>query len=154
MAGTMDVIIREMTMEDYEQVYELWTKIKGFGIRTVDDSREGVARFLRRNPTTSMVAEQNGHVVGNILCGHDGRTGCFYHVCVAPTYRKHGIGYRMVRAAMEALKGEGVSKISLIAFKDNPVGNAFWKGIGWCERQDINSYEFILNDENITRFVR
>ena len=154
MAGTMDVIIREMTMEDYEQVYELWTKIKGFGIRTVDDSREGVARFLRRNPTTSMVAEQNGHVVGNILCGHDGRTGCFYHVCVAPTYRKHGIGYRMVRAAMEALKGEGVSKISLIAFKDNPVGNAFWKGIGWGERQDINSYEFILNDENITRFVR
>ena len=59
MAGTMDIIIREMKMEDYYQLYALWTEIKGFGIRTVDDSREGVERFLRRNPTTSVVAVQN-----------------------------------------------------------------------------------------------
>ena len=92
----------------------------------------------KRQPTTSVVAVQNGRIIGNILCGHDGRTGCFYHVCVANGYRKHGIGYRMVRAAMEALQREGVSKISLIAFKENQVGNAFWKGIGWVERGDIN----------------
>ena len=60
----------------------------------------------------------------------------------------------MVRIAMEALQREGVSKISLIAFKNNEVGNAFWQGIGWTEREDVNSYEFILNEENITRFVR
>ena len=60
----------------------------------------------------------------------------------------------MVRTAMEALQREGVSKISLIAFKNNEVGNAFWQGIGWTEREDVNSYEFILNEENITRFVR
>ena len=154
MAGTMDILIREMTMTDYDQVYGLWTEIKGFGIRSIDDSWDGVERFLRRNPTTSVVAVQNGHIIGNILCGHDGRTGCFYHVCVAPGYRKHGIGYRMVRFAMEALQKEGVSKISLIAFKENEVGNAFWQGIGWRELEDVNTYEFILNEENITRFVR
>ena len=154
MAGTMDILIREMTMTDYDQVYGLWTEIKGFGIRSIDDSWDGVERFLRRNPTTSVVAVQNGHIIGNILCGHDGRTGCFYHVCVAPGYRKYGIGYRMVRFAMEALQKEGVSKISLIAFKENEVGNAFWQGIGWREREDVNTYEFILNEENITRFVR
>ena len=80
MSGTMDILIREMTMEDYGQVYDLWTEIKGFGIRSLDDSTEGVERFLKRNPATSVVAVQNGHVVGNILCGHDGRTGCFYQV--------------------------------------------------------------------------
>lgn len=154
MTGTMDILIREMTVRDYDQVYKLWTEIKGFGLRTVDDSREGVERFLRRNPTTSVVAEQNGHILGNILCGHDGRTGCFYHVCVEPGSRHHGIGCRMVRAAMEALQKEGVSKISLIAFKSNGVGNAFWRGIGWTGRTDINSYEFILNEENITSFIR
>lgn len=154
MSGTMEILIREMAMEDYDQVYVLWMEIKGFGIRSVDDSREGVRRFLKRNPTTSVVAIQNGQVIGNILCGHDGRTGCFYHVCVAPGYRHHGVGYRMVRAAMEALQREGVSKISLIAFKSNQVGNAFWQGIGWLEREDINNYEFILNEENITRFIR
>ena len=148
------MIIRTMTIDDYDQVWHLWSEIKGFGIRSIDDSWDGVERFLRRNPTTSVVAVQNGHIIGNILCGHDGRTGCFYHVCVAPGYRKHGIGYRMVRFAMEALQKEGVSKISLIAFKENEVGNAFWQGIGWREREDVNTYEFILNEENITRFVR
>ena len=49
-------MIRTMTMEDYEGVYALWTKIRGFGLRSVDDSREGIERFLRRNPTTSVVA--------------------------------------------------------------------------------------------------
>ena len=76
MSGTMEILIREMTIEDYEAVYHLWTEIRGFGIRSIDDSKEGVERFLKRNPTTSVVAVQNGRIVGNILCGHDGRTGC------------------------------------------------------------------------------
>ena len=77
MAGTMSINIRVMAPEDYDKVYQLWLSITGFGIRSVDDSREGVARFLKRNPTTSVVAEQNGRIVGSIMCGHDGRTGCF-----------------------------------------------------------------------------
>ena len=49
-------MIRVMTIDDYDEVYALWKKIKGFGIRSIDDSREGVERFLKRNPTTSVVA--------------------------------------------------------------------------------------------------
>ena len=152
MGGTMSIIIREMTM-DYDRVYKLWTEIQGFGIRSIDDSKEGVERFLRRNPTTSVVAEQNGRIVGAILCGHDGRRGCFYHVCVAGDYRKHGVGHRMVQYCMRALKDEGINKVSLIAFKSNAVGNAFWNGVGWTKREDLNYYEYTLNEENITKFV-
>ena len=153
MAGTMSINIRVMAPEDYDKVYQLWLSITGFGIRSVDDSREGVARFLKRNPTTSVVAEQNGRIVGSIMCGHDGRTGCFYHVCVARDYRKHGVGYRMVRFAVRALIEEGVSKVTLIAFKENQVGNVFWKSLGWTQREDVNYYDLILNEENITNFV-
>ena len=97
-----------MTIDDYEEVYALWKKIKGFGIRSIDDSRDGVERFLKRNPTTSVVAEEDGRIVGSILCGHDGRRGCFYHVCVEEAYRKHGIGRQMVAASMRALQAEAV----------------------------------------------
>ena len=72
-------MVRLMTIEDYEEVHALWMKIKGFAIRSIDDSREGVERFLRRNPTTSVVAVEDGRIVGAILCGHDGRQGCLYH---------------------------------------------------------------------------
>lgn len=147
-------MVRVMTMEDYDQVKELWNSIQGFGIRSMDDSREGVARFLKRNPTTSVVAEEDRKVVGAILCGHDGRRGCLYHVCVHKDYRMRGIGKSMVAFAMEALKKEEINKVSLIAFTKNDIGNAFWKEIAWTKREDLNYYDFTLNEKNITAFIQ
>ena len=126
--------------------------IKGFAIRSIDDSRVGVERFLKRNPTTSVVAIEDGKVVGSILCGHDGRRGCLYHVCVHRDYRMRGIGKAMVVFAMNALKEEQISKVSLIAFTQNDIGNAFWNRIGWTQRLDLNYYDFVLNKENIEAF--
>ncbi len=144
--------VRTMTIEDFDQVHALWMTISGFAIRSIDDSREGVERFLRRNPATSVVAEEDGKIVGSILCGHDGRRGCLYHVCVHKDYRMRGIGTAMVVYAMNALKEEQISKVSLIAFTKNDIGNAFWNRIGWTRRLDLNYYDFTLNEENITRF--
>lgn len=146
--------IRPMTIEDYDGVKALWMTIHGFGIRSVDDSREGVARFLQRNPGISVIAEDKGEIVGAILCGHDGRRGCLYHVCVSENHRRHGIGKKMVVHCMEKLKNEGINKVSLIAFTQNDIGNAFWNCMGWTKREDLNYYDFVLNEENITAFIK
>lgn len=138
-----------MQEKDYEQVRELWMSIKGFSIRSVDDSEEGVLKFLRRNPTTSVVAKAEGRIVGSILCGHDGRRAGLYHVCVREEYRKHGIGKRMVEFCLQALREEGISKVSLVAFTNNDIGNAFWTNMGWTKREDLNQYEYTLNENNI-----
>ena len=122
----MTTIIRAMTVEDYDQLHALWMRIKGFGIRSIDDSKEGVERFLKRNPTTSVIAEIDGKV---------------------------GIGKSMVAYAMSALKEEHINKITLIAFTKNDIGNTFWNTIGWTKRPDVNYYEFVLNEENITAFI-
>ena len=148
----METVIRSMSIEDYPAVKALWRSIRGFGIRSIDDSEEGVARFLARNPGISVVAERDGEIVGAILCGHDGRRGCLYHVCVREDCRMQGIGKAMVVFCMEALKKEQINKVSLIAFTKNDVGNAFWKQIGWTKREDLNYYDFVLNEENITAF--
>lgn len=145
-------MVRTMKIEDYEGVFALWMSIKGFAMRSIDDSREGVRRFLIRNPNSSVVAVEDGKIVGAILCGHDGRRGCMYHVCVHENYRMRGIGKAMVVFAMEELKKESISKISLIAFTENDVGNAFWNRIGWTKREDLNYYDFVLNRENIVAF--
>ena len=63
-----DMITYEvMTPEHYEGVYALWMTIKGFGIRSIDDSKEGVEKFLRRNPTTSVVAKDSENASDNFL---------------------------------------------------------------------------------------
>ena len=53
---------------------------------------------------------------------------------------------------MKALEKEAISKVSLIAFTQNDIGNAFWKEIGWTKREDLNYYDFTLNEGNITKF--
>ena len=145
--------IMPMTEVDYDEVRALWMTIRGFGIRALDDSREDVQRFIRRNPTTSVVARMDGKIVGSILCGSDGRQGALYHVCVARDYRRRGIGTHMVGYCMHQLRLMGINKVSLIAFATNDAGNAFWRQIGWTRKSDVNYYEFVLNEKNITRFI-
>ena len=159
-------MIRAMQIEDYEQVYALWLTISGFAIRSVDDSKEGVERFLQRNPGISVVAEEDGKIVGAILCGHDGRQRHSAHFPRAERHGKarqstargkdtrRGIGKDMVVHCMNALHKEGINKVSLIAFTQNDIGNAFWKEIGWTKREDLNYYDFVLNKNNIIRFNR
>lgn len=149
----MDTVIETMTIEHYEKVFQLWRKISGFSIRSVDDSKEGIERFLKRNPYTSVVAMQGEELVGSILCGHDGRNGCLYHVCVAPECRMQGIGEKMVEKALAELKKEGINQASIIAFTKNEIGNTFWQQIDWDERKDVNYYDFKWNPLNKTSFI-
>lgn len=143
------MIIRLLTIEDYEKVYELWTNTKGMGMRSLDDSYEGIEKFLKRNPTTSFVAEENNKLVGVILCGHDGRRGYIYHTAVNPDYRRKGLGEALVSTALEALKNEGINKAALVVFSSNDVGNKFWESIGFEKREDLTYRNISINKDNI-----
>ena len=136
---------RLMTIEDYEEANSLWM-LCGNGLNDKDDSREGIEKYLKRNPTTSFVAVSENKVVGVILCGHDGRRGIIQHACVSPDFRRLGIGSKLVSLAMEALKAEGINKVLLVAFKKNAAGNAFWEEEGFTLRDDLNYRNKALTD--------
>ena len=115
--------IKPMTIEDYDGLHALWMTIQGFGIRSLDDGREDVERFICRNPETSVVAVSGGTIVGSILCGSDGRQGTLYHVCVSKEHRRLGIGRQMVGYCMKELRDMGINKVSLVAFTSVTSGN-------------------------------
>lgn len=129
--------IRVMTIEDYDELYTLWINTPGMGLNTTDDSREGIEKYLRRNPTTSFVAECDGIIVGAIMAGHDGRRGYIHHTVVLPAYRNRGIAKKLVSCAMTALENEGINKVALVAFKENEIGNGFWEKMGFLDRTDL-----------------
>ncbi len=129
--------IRVMTISDYEEIYDVWINTPGMGLNSTDDSKEGIEKYLKRNPTTSFVAECDGKVVGVIMAGHDGRRGYLHHTAVLSAYRNQGIAKTLVEAAMKALEKEGIHKVALVAFKKNEIGNGFWEHIGFVEREDI-----------------
>ena len=130
-------IVRVMTIDDYEKVYALWMSCKNMGFNNLDDSREGIAKCLRRNPTTCFVAEQGEKIVGVILSGHDGRRGLIHHLAVVEDCRRQGIAAELLRHAEDSLKAEGINKIALFVFNRNEAGNAFWEKQGYTRREDL-----------------
>lgn len=132
-----NVIIRKMTIADYDCVYELWKNTPGMGLNNLDDSRQGIDKYLQRNPGTCFVAEKDNRIIGVILCGNDGRRGYIHHTAVVLSERERGVGTALVGAALAALKSEGINKVALVVFAKNKAGNSFWEKRGFTAREDL-----------------
>ncbi|MCA9832476.1 MAG: GNAT family N-acetyltransferase [Thermomicrobiales bacterium] len=129
--------IRVLTMDDYDAIYTLWQSVPGVGLNNIDDSREGIERYLCRNPETCFLAEENGELAGCVMAGHDGRRGYIYHLTVSVDHQRKGIGRVLVDRALQALEAEGITKVALVVFARNEMGNEFWEKIGFTTRPDI-----------------
>jgi ribosomal protein S18 acetylase RimI-like enzyme len=145
----MEYTVRQVTIDDYDAIYELWnsTEQSRRALNPVDDSREGICRYLARNPNTCFAAVREERIIGVILTGHDGRRAMIHHLCVHPDFRRMGIAGHLVSLAEEALKKEGIQKIFGLVFKDNDAANAFWEQQGYSLRTNLNYRNKSLNRE-------
>ena len=146
----MGISFRNVCAADYDRIYELWTSAEQTrrAMNPVDDSREGIERYLQRNPFTCYLAEtEEGRMAGGILAGHDGRRGIIHHLCVHPDFRRQGIAAGLVREAEEALRREGIQKIFGLVFRDNDPANAFWNSQGYTVRTNLNYRNKSLNEQ-------
>lgn len=143
-------MIRVMTIEDYPSLFDLWKHTPNMGLRSLDDSREGILLFLNRNPGTSFIAREGDQLVGAILCGHDGRRGYIYHTVVRPEYRKKGIGSELVDRAVDALRAEGITRVCLNVTESNVSGKSFWIHRGWEKKDFLGFYSRSVTDRENT----
>lgn len=141
--------IRTMTIADYDKVYALWLSCKGMGLNDLDDSREGIKRFLKRNPDTCFAAEIDNEIAGVIIAGNDGRRGYIYHTAVNPDHRRKGIAKALVDTALNALRELGINKTALVVFERNADGNAFWESMGFTPRGDL-----VYRNKALTEMIR
>lgn len=146
-------MIKVMTMDDYESLFFMWKDTPDIGLRSLDDSEEGISLFLKRNPETSFVAYENNKLVGAILCGHDGRRGYIYHTVVLPEYRGRGIASALVDNAVNGLKEEGITRVCLNVMETNEQGKSFWIDKGWEKKDFLGFYsKSITRKKNLPLF--
>lgn len=141
--------IQKMTIADYDGIYSLWKSCAGMGLNNLDDTKEGIEKFLKRNPETCFVAVTDAKIIGAIMTGTDGRRGYIYHAAVHPDYRKQGVGKMLVNTALSAVKNLGINKVALAVFKKNKEANEFWEKLGFFSRQDI-----IYRDKPLAEIIR
>jgi ribosomal protein S18 acetylase RimI-like enzyme len=134
-----NILIREMTISDFDKVISLWQRTSGLGLSGVD-TYEGILKFLERNPGLSFIYEERGILIGTILCGHDGRRGYIYHLAVDEAYRKRGIGRQLTEQSLSALRREGIAKCHLFVYRDNNTAECFYDRMGWQKRTTLDIF--------------
>ncbi len=137
-----------MTIADYDSVRALLLSTPGVTVRSAD-SREATERYLIRNPELSFVARMQGHIVGCVMCGHDGRRGYLQHLAVAPSAHRGSIGTTLVARCLEALRRIGIEKAHIDVVTTNTLAHAYWTSSGWKKRDDIVRYSLLVStDQN------
>lgn len=139
-------MIRKIVIDDYDEIFDLWKNTEGMGLRSLDDSKEGIALFLKRNPTTNFVALDQDKIIGTILCGHDGRRGYIYHTVVQEHCRNQGIATELIEYAVSALREEGITRVCLNVMETNEKGKEFWQKRGWEKKDFLGFYSKSITD--------
>ena len=132
----MNCVIRELTIDDYDEVLALWQATEGIGL-SESDSRDSIDQFLKRNPGLSFLALDEGVLVGAVVCGHDGRRGYIHHLAVRASHRRAGLGRALVDHCLRTLKYSQIDKCHLFVFANNQSAIRFWEQIGWTSRIDL-----------------
>ena len=132
----MALRIREFTLADYEPAYALWKRTEGIGLSQADE-RPNIARFLEHNPGMSFVAEEDGALIGAVMCGSDARRGFLHHLAVDASRRRAGVGRMLVECCLDALARQGLRKCHIFVLLDNEEGRRCWRRIGWEERTTL-----------------
>lgn len=127
--------IREMMISDYDEVYCLWEQTEGLNIEE-GDSQEGIDIYLKRNQGLCFVAYAAGHIIGTVLCGHEGRRGILRHLVVKQECRGKGIARALINQCLSALAKEGIKKCNTFVLDENVDGLLFWEHMKWYALED------------------
>lgn len=138
--------IREMRIEDYEEVFALWQITSKRALSKADEKQQ-IEKYLVRSDGMSQVAIIDGKIVGTVLASHDGRRGFIHHMAVLPDYRRQRIGHSLAETAIKKIADQGIDKTHIFCYQNNETGQSFWKDFGFKKREDIFVYSF--DNQNI-----
>ncbi len=138
-----NLFIREMTIEDYDEVFALW-QITTKRALSDADKKENIEKYLLHNKGMSLVGMVDGKIIATVLAGHDGRRGFIHHMAVNPDFRRQGVGKSLAMEADKRIKEQGIGKTHIFCYKNNELGQPFWKALGFTKREDMDIFSFDL----------
>ncbi|HID74277.1 MAG TPA: GNAT family N-acetyltransferase, partial [Thermoplasmata archaeon] len=131
---------RPFTMDDHEEVLNLWASTGAEHSPAGRDSREHIEREISRPTSIFIVAEADGRIVGTVFGTHDGRKGWINRLVVHPAWRRRGIATRLVREVEERLEGMGIEIVAALIWKWNRVSRLVFERMGYVLAEDCLYY--------------
>ena len=126
------IVVQAMKELDIDQVLKLWSDIFGSLFLESSVTKNDLIEYLRKNPETSSVARnEDGKVIGALLCGNDGVRGFIYHIAIYNEYRVNEIEKRMLDRSLSKLKEVGIKTGFIFTKSNNHEMDASFNSIGW-----------------------
>jgi ribosomal protein S18 acetylase RimI-like enzyme len=132
--NSLNAKIREMAIDDYDRVIDLWRGFAGIGLSSADERGE-IEKFLDLNPKTSLVVETGGEITGTALGGFDGRRGYIYHFVIDGRMQGRGLGTLLLEELEKRFMGLGARRLHLMIYNDNDAWR-FYEKRGYFRRDD------------------
>lgn len=101
---------REITIADYKNLIPFWEA--NYFVNEMD-SKDRLKLFLEKNTNLSILAEENGVILGTALGSFDGRRGYIQKVVVDKEYRKKGVGQQLVEKVIAKLRALGATYVPI-----------------------------------------
>lgn len=136
--------IRPLHPTDYAAVAALWAEDLGIITRGFEDSEAGFGLMVRYNPDLCLGLWRGDDLLGAVQAGFDGRRIYIYHFVIAAAHRRQGWGKQLAKALRKALTARCVPRAHLFVMADNAIGQAFWSGLGWCRRDELQVYTLVM----------
>lgn len=135
--NNLKVIIRRMTIADYDSLIALW-KEGDIPYRPQGrDSKKNIKWQLQQLNCFYFVAEDNGTMVGAILGTHDGRKGWINRIVITSSYRQKGIAKRLVEEIEHRLAAVGINIVACLIEDWNVTSMKVFKELGYTKHTDI-----------------
>jgi len=124
-----DLVIRAMHDDELERVVELWIAC---GLtRPYNDPRRDIEKARAKTASEILVGLDDGKLIASVMVGHDGHRGVVYYVSADPSYQGKGVGKKIMSAAEDWLKQQGIWKLNLMIRPDNVAVQSFYKTLGY-----------------------
>jgi ribosomal protein S18 acetylase RimI-like enzyme len=131
----LDCRVRPARAEDYEEIVSVW-EASGLPFSPAGrESREAFAAQLQHFPTSYLVAELGGRIIGVILGTHDRRKGWINRLAVVPEHRRRGVAGKLLASCEAAIQAQGIEIIGALIEPENQDSSAFFERSGY--RNDV-----------------
>ncbi len=134
------VMIRTMTLKDYDTVLSLWKEGNIPSRPQGRDSKKNIARQLQQPNCYFLVAEAGKKIIGAVIGTHDGRKGWINRLVVTPSYQKKGIARRLVTAVEQHFSAQGIDIIACLIEDWNTTSMQVFEQLGYTKHTDIFYY--------------
>lgn len=128
----MAITLRTAQSNEASTVLTFWRQSDAQPTNT--DDVVSIERLLTFDSGALILAEEDERLVGCVVAAWDGWRGNIYRLCVAPSYRRQGLGQRLLVEAERRLKEMGAVRLAGIVDDDDDRAIRFWRTSGWQEQ--------------------